>query len=127
VQLQLAITNLLRNSIEAIVNDRGQRREIDVVVSTEGPWASLVVGDSGPGWAGGDIDDVLLGTTKPQGTGIGLFVAKTAADNHGGTLAVGRSPLGGAEFRLVLPRARTTERAATGPALTTAAVSPPAR
>lgn len=105
VQLQLTVTNLLRNSIEAIAVDDGDRREIEVAVTAEGPWARLVVGDSGPGWAGGAIDDVLLSTTKPQGTGIGLFVAKTAADNHGGTLEVGRSHLGGAEFRLVLPRA----------------------
>jgi signal transduction histidine kinase len=118
VQLQLAMTNLLRNSIEAIVNDHGEQREIEVAVGTAGPGARLVVGDSGPGWSGGDIDDALLSTTKPQGTGIGLFVAKTAADNHGGTLEVGRSPLGGAEFRLVLPRARATERAAAKPSAT---------
>jgi nitrogen-specific signal transduction histidine kinase len=64
----------------------------------------LVVGDSGPGWAGGGIDDQLLTSSKPEGTGVGLFVVRTAVENHRGTLEVGRSPLGGAEFRIRLPR-----------------------
>jgi len=32
-------------------------------------------------------------------------VVRTAVENHRGTLTVGRSPLGGAEFRIVLPLA----------------------
>jgi len=30
---------------------------------------------------------------------------RTAAENHGGQLEIGRSPLGGAEARMILPRA----------------------
>jgi signal transduction histidine kinase len=32
-------------------------------------------------------------------------VVQTAVENHRGSITVGRSPLGGAEFRIVLPRA----------------------
>ncbi len=34
---------------------------------------------------------------------MGLFVVLTTVEHHGGTVRVGRSRLGGAEFRNVLP------------------------
>jgi signal transduction histidine kinase len=103
VQLQLAIANLLRNAVEALVAAGATTREVEVAVERTAEGAVLTVGDSGPGWPGGSLDDALVATTKPQGTGVGLFVVRTAVENHGGTLAVGRSRLGGAEFRIVLP------------------------
>ena len=66
--------------------------------------AEIVIGDSGPGWPGGTLDEALLASSKPAGTGIGLFVVRTAVENHRGTVTIGRSRLGGAEFRIVLPR-----------------------
>ncbi|MFM9023893.1 MAG: sensor histidine kinase, partial [Planctomycetaceae bacterium] len=103
VQLQLAIANLLRNAVEAIVAAGATTREVEVAVERTATGAVLTIGDSGPGWPGGSLDDALVATTKPQGAGVGLFVVRTTLENHGGTLAVGRSPLGGAEFRIVLP------------------------
>lgn len=106
VQLQLAIVNLLKNAIEAIAEAGGPRREIELIVEN-GPDAAVVeVGDSGPGWPGGTIDAAILATTKASGTGVGLFVVSTTVDNHRGTIEVGESPLGGAAFRISLPRAK---------------------
>ena len=105
VQLQLAIVNLLRNAVEAIAAGGLPRREIEVVIGETPEAATLTVGDSGPGWTGGTLDDALVATTKPAGAGVGLFVVQTAVENHHGSITVGRSPLGGAEFRIVLPRA----------------------
>lgn len=104
VQLQLAITNLVRNAVEALVAAGATVREVAVAVEHAPEGVVLTVGDSGPGWPGGSLDDALVASTKPQGTGVGLFVVRTAVENHGGTLTVGRSRLGGAEFRIVLPR-----------------------
>jgi signal transduction histidine kinase len=104
VQLQFAVSNLLRNAIEAIASGGGARREIEIAVNDGGQEAQLVVGDSGPGWPGGTLDETLLASRKPSGTGIGLFVVRTAVENHRGRVTVGRSPLGGAEFRITLPR-----------------------
>jgi C4-dicarboxylate-specific signal transduction histidine kinase len=105
VQLQLAIVNLLRNAVEAIASGGLPRREIEVVIGETPGGATLTVSDSGPGWTGGTLDDALVATTKPAGAGVGLFVVQTAVENHRGSITVGRSPLGGAEFRIVLPRA----------------------
>lgn len=104
VQLQMIVTNLVANAIEAIVHGGGDRREIMIALDVGTDSVELVVGDSGPGWPGGTIDEVLLRTTKPGGAGIGLYVVKTAVENHRGQITVGRSPLGGAEFRITFPR-----------------------
>ena len=42
-------------------------------------------------------------TTKREGTGLGLTIVKKVVIDHGGTIEVDRSPLGGARFRLRLP------------------------
>jgi signal transduction histidine kinase len=112
VQLQMMVTNLVRNAAEAIEAGNSDRREIAIELQADADRVELVIGDSGPGWPGGTIDDKLLDSSKPQGTGIGLFVVKTAVENHQGELAVGRSPLGGAEFRVrLLCRGRGHHRA----------------
>jgi len=104
VQLQMMVTNLVRNAAEAISAGNSSRREIAIDLQSADEHVELVIGDSGPGWPGGTIDDKLLDSTKPEGTGIGLFVVQTTVENHRGELAIGRSPLGGAEFRIRLPR-----------------------
>jgi signal transduction histidine kinase len=104
VQLQFAVSNLLRNAIEAITAGGTDRREISIEVIDGENEVQLVVGDSGPGWPGGTFDEALLASSKPAGTGIGLFVVRTAVENHRGKVTIGCSPMGGAEFQIVLPR-----------------------
>jgi signal transduction histidine kinase len=110
VQLQLAIVNLLKNSIEAIATGGGPRREIDVNVEDRPDAVIVEVSDSGPGWPGGTIEAALLATTKTSGAGVGLFVVSTAVENHRGTVEIGDSPLGGAVFRLTFPRSKDRPR-----------------
>jgi signal transduction histidine kinase len=44
--------------------------------------------------------------TKRCGTGLGLFIVQSVAENHRAKLEVGRSELGGTELRLVFPAAK---------------------
>jgi len=104
VQLQMILTNLLSNAIEAITGSDRPRREISIELRCAGDYLELLIGDSGPGWPGGTIDEMLLRSTKRDGSGIGLYVVKTALDNHRGEMVIGCSPLGGAEFHLTFPR-----------------------
>jgi len=103
-QLQLAITNLLRNAAEVIAEAEMKTGEISIELSVKGEDAELVIGDSGPGWPEDGPADIPLTTTKKGGTGIGLYVVRTAMENHRGEITFGRSPLGGAEVRLRFPR-----------------------
>jgi nitrogen fixation/metabolism regulation signal transduction histidine kinase len=49
--------------------------------------------------------DTPLTTTKKGGTGIGLYVVRTAMENHRGRISFGKSALGGAEVKMIFPRA----------------------
>jgi PAS domain S-box-containing protein len=104
-QLQLAITNILRNAAEAIDESAAKRREISIDLSGNKDEVILTIGDSGPGWSGAELAKIPLSTTKKGGTGIGLYVVRTAMENHRGELAFGRSALGGAEVKMIFPRA----------------------
>jgi len=108
-QLQMALINLLRNAAEAIAESDGPERDrvISVELCGTESEAELIIGDSGPGWSAGmERFETPLTTTKPKGSGIGIYVVRTAVQNHGGKISFGQSPLGGAEVRLTLPRAK---------------------
>jgi len=65
---------------------------------------TVVVGDSGPGVSEEDREHVLERgwSTKTTGSGIGLALVGQVARRSGGTVSVGRSELGGAEFTVTL-------------------------
>ena len=104
-QLQLAITNLLRNASEAIQEAGCRKRKICIQLVTNRTHAEIIVGDSGPGLAPHLRQQIfsLLTSNRPKGTGLGLYLVRTTVVNHGGEVSVGDSPLGGAEFRVRIP------------------------
>lgn len=106
-QIQMAVVNLLRNAIEALeqapCTADGQAPLISVELVEEHGRVSVVVGDNGPGFSSPQLARQPLETSKPTGTGLGLFLAETTMANHHGELVLGRSPQGGAEARLVFP------------------------
>jgi PAS domain S-box-containing protein len=104
-QLQSAVINLIRNAIDAVADRPAGQREVLVDLRADAGGVVIIVGDNGPGIDSRCLDDLPFETTKPDGTGLGLYLARTCAENHGGRMTVGRSPLGGAEVRLELPAA----------------------
>lgn len=65
----------------------------------------LAVSDSGPGVPAELRERIFepFFTTRPQGTGLGLAVARRIVEAHGGRIAVGEAPGGGAAFTVRLP------------------------
>ena len=105
-QLVLAVSNLLRNAIEAIASREQEKGEILVTLEHRKQEVILTVGDNGPGLDESVLAKTPLNTTKRDGTGLGLFIVQSVAENHRAKLEVGRSELGGAELRLVFPAAK---------------------
>lgn len=103
-QLQLAITNLLRNAIEAIEQAGTPHRHIHIAINPKRTMLELIIADSGPGFTKGIPAETPLNSTKLQGSGIGLYVVRTAMRNHDAKINFARSPLGGAEIRLRFPK-----------------------
>lgn len=109
-QLQVAVSNLLRNAREALEAMAPEQRRLELTLETTEDQVVLTVADSGPGFDPDVLESLPLATTKPDGTGLGLFVVQTTVDNHGGRLQFGRcSRLGGAQVRLELPRPAAAE------------------
>ncbi|MEX1324504.1 MAG: ATP-binding protein, partial [Synechococcaceae cyanobacterium] len=108
-QLQIAVANLIRNAVEALGQAAVERPLVRLSLERRrdgegGDWLELRIADNGPGFADLTRDQLLLASTKAGGSGIGLFVAATAVENHGGSLELGRSrDLGGAEVVVRLP------------------------
>jgi signal transduction histidine kinase len=103
VQLQVAVANLLRNGIEAVASQPLERRRLRVRLERwPGEGLAVCVADSGPGFAFEPRDNTLFRSTKASGSGLGLYMVRTTAANHGGRLLLGSSAdLGGAEATLV--------------------------
>ncbi len=107
-QLQLAVSNLLRNAKEAIDENRSAVRKIRIQLSSSSTHAEICVMDSGPGLAPELRQEVfsLLTSNRPKGMGLGLYLVRTTVVNHGGEVRLEESPLGGAQFRLRIPLER---------------------
>jgi signal transduction histidine kinase len=68
-------------------------------------FAVVRVADSGPGIGEEDRDRIFnpFFTTKPNGSGVGLAVARKVVGSHRGLIDVDRAAEGGAEFSVRLP------------------------
>jgi signal transduction histidine kinase len=105
VLLEQVLVNLVINAMDAMqATPRGQRH---ITISSEARRneVEVVVHDTGPG-----LPADLLGrlftpfvTTKSHGVGIGLAIARTIVEAHGGRIGARNSPVGGAIFTLTLP------------------------
>jgi nitrogen fixation/metabolism regulation signal transduction histidine kinase len=100
--------NLIRNSIEALENSKGDGC-IEVRISKtemrETEIAEIVVEDNGPGFKIASLSQVFdpYVTTKPKGTGLGLAIVKKLVEEHGGTIEAENRDEGGAAIRIQLP------------------------
>jgi signal transduction histidine kinase len=85
---QLA-TNLILNAVDAAVANPSHTPQVLIDISRDSTGGVLRVRDSGPGPAASVQDQLFHSfvTTKPDGFGLGLFVAHQIAERHGGRLS----------------------------------------
>lgn len=91
-QLAQALTNLLKNAIEAIGAVEGDDRpgEVEVHLGQRGERLRIEVADNGCGWPEALRDRLFepYVTTRARGTGLGLAIVKRIVEDHGGTLEI---------------------------------------
>jgi signal transduction histidine kinase len=104
-RLRQVVANLVDNAVK--YSPAGQPVEVRVAAS-DGT-VQVAVRDRGPGIAADDqrlifekFGRVASGTSKP-GTGLGLYIARSISEAHGGSLGVSSAPGRGATFTLRLP------------------------
>jgi two-component system NtrC family sensor kinase len=99
-----ALLNLVLNAVDAT----GKGGRIDLVGTLDEGWVVLEVVDNGRGIALADRCRLFqpFFTTKPHGTGLGLYVSRQLVEEMGGTLTYTTEPGQGSTFSIRLPADR---------------------
>jgi signal transduction histidine kinase len=105
-RLRQVLVNLIENAVK--YSPAGETVTLSAAADDHG--VHVDVSDHGPGIALEDQRTIFekfgrlhAGDGAKAGTGLGLFIARSIAEAHGGTLTVRSSPDRGATFRLALP------------------------
>ena len=109
VHLQQVIVNLVHNAMDAMAETPASARSITIQTALAGESSVEVsVRDSGPGIPEDKLDEIFgtFYTTKEQGTGLGLSVARTIIETYDGKIWAENHAGGGAIFRFTLPLVR---------------------
>lgn len=107
-QLHRILVNLLRNAREAIAADpeRSAPGQVTVSHARDSGQDLIRIADNGPGLperARLNLFQPFAGSTRREGAGLGLAIARELAQGHGGDLALAESGPLGTAFEIRLP------------------------
>ena len=111
IQLQQVILNLAVNAIDAMADMPIENRNISIRTSRVEDFAELSISDSGPGIPAEKLKEIFepFFTSKAEGMGMGLSIARTIVEAHSGRIWAENRPGSGASFRIRLPLEETTD------------------
>jgi PAS domain S-box-containing protein len=103
--LQQVLLNLIVNGMEAMSELPSQERLLTIKTGRENEAVVLSVKDCGHGLAPEIIARIFdsFFSTKSEGMGLGLSIARSIVEAHGGAISVQNNPDRGATFRFTLP------------------------
>jgi signal transduction histidine kinase len=104
LELRRAVTNVVLNALQALESGG----DIVVRLSSCAGGVVLEISDNGRGMTADELDKAFLPyyTTRPEGTGLGLPLARGVVEAHGGTLTIRSESGRGTTVEIILPRAR---------------------
>jgi C4-dicarboxylate-specific signal transduction histidine kinase len=113
VQIQQVIINLMLNAFDACADMPAEQRRVRIATAVTRAGVELTVADNGRGIAADVLPRLFdpFFSTKGGGMGLGLSIARSIVEAHGGTIAAD-SEGQGAKFRVVLPAAPPESAAA---------------
>ncbi|MBN1354654.1 hypothetical protein JXA40_00110 [bacterium] len=109
-KIQQVLLNLVLNSFQAM--ERGGDIRIRVSHDPERDCLLIILADSGHGILDGDRNLIFepFHTSKHNGTGLGLPIARRIVQDHGGDIEVLKSDASGTTMQIVLPLKPIDER-----------------
>jgi signal transduction histidine kinase/ABC-type uncharacterized transport system substrate-binding protein len=107
IQLQQVLINLIVNAMEAISNSASGVHRVSVWTARNENLAEVSVADSGSGILSDKFKEVFepFFSTKPNGMGMGLSIARSIVEAHQGRISAKNRGEGGAIFWVRLPLA----------------------
>ncbi|MEG1799449.1 MAG: HAMP domain-containing sensor histidine kinase, partial [Synergistaceae bacterium] len=114
--IRRALFNLMENSVKYVSSFRKDGGRINLSAADTGQEFEIIVDDNGPGIPEGNETIIFERFRRgdhararngkgPGGYGLGLSISRRIAERHGGKLELAESKLGGASFKLTLPKA----------------------
>lgn len=112
-QVEQMLVNLLFNAIQAI-DGAGS---VELRLEPRDGMAAIIVSDTGRGIPPEQLDKIFrpFFTTKGQGTGLGLSLARRIVETHGGRIEVSSVIQKGTQFTILMPLSKTPATASAGP------------
>jgi signal transduction histidine kinase len=114
IRLQHVFLNLLLNAVQQMAKMSSRQGCLTISAETANidgrPWIRVRFADNGPGIHRRQWDTVFAFgfTTRPEGSGLGLYIARSLIESIGGRIRVEESRmLLGSTFVVELPVART--------------------
>jgi PAS domain S-box-containing protein len=108
-QLQQVMMNLIVNGMDAMSNTPDGKRHLVIQTSKANGdgRVEVAVSDSGSGIASGNMPRLFESffTTREDGMGLGLSIARSIVESHGGRIWAGNNPEGGATFHFTVQTA----------------------
>lgn len=99
--IKQVLLNIARNAIE-VMEEGGK---LSISTSLQNGWVHVTLQDNGPGIPAENMEMLTrpFFTTKPGGTGLGLYISSTIMKAMGGDLDIVSSPGQGTAVKLALP------------------------
>jgi signal transduction histidine kinase len=89
IQIEQVLLNLVRNAIDALIEHRGDKREISITSKmNKSGNVAIEVADNADALSPADLSRIYdpFFTTREDGMGLGLSISKTIIEAHGGTM-----------------------------------------
>jgi two-component system sensor kinase FixL len=103
LQIQQVVLNLMSNAIDAVAHC--PRREVTISTAQLPNAVEIAVSDTGSGIPDDIVEQLFLPfvTTKPEGLGLGLAMARSIVESHRGQIRAEPNAGGGTVFRFTIP------------------------
>ncbi|HXR34701.1 MAG TPA: ATP-binding protein, partial [Candidatus Binataceae bacterium] len=104
-KLRQVFTNVIDNAIDAMESSTGERRLELAIRTTHPETATVVIRDNGCGMPEDQLSKIFnpFYTTKTNGTGLGMGIARKVMDAHNGRIEVHSEAGSGTEFLISIP------------------------